>query len=89
MLDSQALNTGIQISKDQVLDISAEVRARNVTAKVESMLDIIKGGDATMELLREIETSPKTAPIMLNKAPTLKKFVLVTSPDSLALAFHA
>ncbi|MCY7389789.1 MAG: fumarylacetoacetate hydrolase family protein [Burkholderiales bacterium] len=68
MLDSQALNTGIQISRDQVLDIAAEVRARSATANVNTMLDIIKGGEATMVLLREIEAHPKTAPIMLNKA---------------------
>ena len=68
MLNSQLLNTGIQISKDEVLDIVAEVGARSATAKVESMLDIINGGEATMLLLREIQANPKTAPIMLNKA---------------------
>ena len=68
LLNAQELCTGIQISKDQVLDIAAEARLRNAPQKVSTMLDIIAGGDATMALLREIEAKPKTAPIMLNKA---------------------
>ena len=68
LLNAQELCTGIQISKDQVLDIAAEARLRNAPQKVSTMLDIIAGGDATMALLREIEANPKTAPIMLNKA---------------------
>ena len=68
LLNAQELCTGIQISKDQVLDIAAEARARSATEKVGTMLDIIAGGDAAMALLREIEAKPKTAPIMLNKA---------------------
>ena len=68
LLNAQELCTGIQISKDQVLDIAAEARLRNTPQKVSTMLDIIAGGDATMALLREIEAKPKTAPIMLNKA---------------------
>ena len=68
LLNSQELKTGIQISKDQVVDIAAETKARGGAQFVTTMLDIIAGGAATMTLLREIEASPKTAPIMLNKA---------------------
>ena len=68
LLESQELKTGIQISKDQVIDIAAEAKARGGAQFVTTMLDIIAGGAATMTLLREIEASPKTAPIMLNKA---------------------
>ena len=68
LLNAQELCTGIQISKDQVLDIVAEARARSATQKVGTMLDIIAGGDITMGLLRDIEAKPKTAPIMLNTA---------------------
>lgn len=68
LLNAQELCTGIQISKDQVLDIVAEARARSAPQKVGTMLDIIAGGDVTMGLLREIEAEPKTAPIMLNTA---------------------
>ena len=68
LLNAQELCTGIQISKDQVLDIAAEARARSAPQKVSTMLDIIAGGDVTMGLLRDIEAKPKTAPIMLNKA---------------------
>ena len=68
LLDSQELKTGIQISKDQVVDIATETKARGGAQFVTTMLDIIAGGAATMTLLREIEASPKTAPIMLNKA---------------------
>ncbi len=68
LLNAQELCTGIQISKDQVLDIVAEARARSAPQKVGTMLDIIAGGDVTMTLLRDIEATPKTAPVMLNKA---------------------
>ena len=68
LLNAQELCTGIQISKDQVLDIAAEARARSAPQKVSTMLDIIAGGDVTMGLLRDIEAKPKTAPIMLNTA---------------------
>ena len=68
LLESQELKTGIQISKDQVIDIAAEAKARGGAQFVTTMLDIIAGGAATMTLLREIEASPKTAPIMLNMA---------------------
>ena len=68
LLNSQQLHTGIQISKDQVLNIAAEASLLGAPQKVGTMLDIIAGGGATMALLREIEASPRTAPIMLNKA---------------------
>ena len=68
LLNTQELKTGIQISKDEVLDVTAEAVARNAAQKLATMLDIIAGGDTTMTLLREIEANPKTAPIMLNKA---------------------
>lgn len=68
LLGTQELKTGIQVGKDQLLDVAAESAARGASHKVASMLDIIAGGDATMDLLREIEAAPKTAPIMLNKA---------------------
>ena len=68
LLNTQELKTGIQISRDEVLDIVAEARLRSATQEVGTMLDIIAGGDVTMGLLRDIETKPKTAPIMLNTA---------------------
>ncbi len=68
LLDTTGLKTGILISKDEVLDIAAEAAARNNTANVNTMLDIIEGGAATMALLREIEAAPKTSPVMLNTA---------------------
>ncbi len=68
ILDTTTLKTGILISHDEVLDIAAEAAARKHTAKVDTMLDIIDGGAATMTLLREIEAAPKTPPIMLNTA---------------------
>ena len=68
LLNTQELKTGIQISRDEVLDIVAEARLRSSTQEVGTMLDIIAGGDVTMGLLRDIEAKPKTAPIMLNTA---------------------
>lgn len=68
LLNSQQLHTGIQISKDQVLNIAAEASLLGAPQKVGSMLDIIAGGADTLVLLRDIEARPKTAPIMLNKA---------------------
>ena len=68
LLNSQQLHTGIQISKDQVLNIAAEASLLGAPQKVGSMLDIIAGGADTLVLLRYIEARPKTAPIMLNKA---------------------
>ena len=65
---TEALKTGILISKDQLLDIAVEVRARNSSAVVGTMLDIIDGGAAVMALLREVEAAPKTEPILLNQA---------------------
>jgi 2-keto-4-pentenoate hydratase/2-oxohepta-3-ene-1,7-dioic acid hydratase in catechol pathway len=68
MLKTSELKTGILISKDQVLDIVAETGARSSVAHVATMLDIIRGGEPTMALLREIVGAPKTDPILLNKA---------------------
>jgi 2-keto-4-pentenoate hydratase/2-oxohepta-3-ene-1,7-dioic acid hydratase in catechol pathway len=68
MLNTTELKTGILISKDQVLDIVAEASLRKSTTNVSTMLDIIRGGEPTMTLLREIIVAPKTVPILLNKA---------------------
>jgi len=62
------LKTGIQISKDEIIDIVAEACARGAKLKVDAMLDIIAGGEPVMGLLRAIEAEPKTAPILLNQA---------------------
>ena len=68
LLNTTLLKTGIQISKDEVLDIVAEATARGSKLWVNTMLEIIAGGEAVMALLRDIEANPKTTPIMLNKA---------------------
>ena len=68
LLNTSELKTGILISKDQVLDIVAETGARGSVIHVATMLDIIRGGEPTMTLLREIVAAPKTDPILLNKA---------------------
>ena len=68
LLNTTLLKTGIQISKDEVLDIVAEATARGSKLWVNTMLEIINGGEAVMTLLRDIEANPKTTPIMLNKA---------------------
>jgi 2-keto-4-pentenoate hydratase/2-oxohepta-3-ene-1,7-dioic acid hydratase in catechol pathway len=68
LLNTNELKTGIQISKDQVLDIVEEACKRGDLTPVTTMLDIIAGGDKTMQLLRAMEAAPRTAPIMLNKA---------------------
>ena len=67
-LNTTELKTGIQTGKDEVLDIAAEAAARASKAKVSTMLDIIAGGDATLALLKQIESAPKTRPIVLNTA---------------------
>ncbi|MBL8523334.1 MAG: fumarylacetoacetate hydrolase family protein [Betaproteobacteria bacterium] len=66
--DTNELKTGILISKDEVIDIAAEAAARGSVLAVATMLDIIDGGAPVMNLLREIEASPKTEAILLNKA---------------------
>jgi len=66
--DTSDLKTGILISKDAVIDITAEAAARSSSLAVATMLDIIDGGEPVMALLREIEAAPKTEPILLNKA---------------------
>ena len=68
LLNTQELKTGIQISRDQVLDIAAEASACGSPLAVGTMLDIIAGGAATLALLRDIEAKPKFDPVMLNKA---------------------
>lgn len=68
LLNTTALRTGIQISRDEVLDIVNEALEIGSSYRVSTMLDIIAGGEVTMNLLREIEAHPKTAPVMLNKA---------------------
>lgn len=68
LLNTSELKTGILISKDQVLDIVAETGARGSVPHVATMLDIIRGGEPTMAILREIVAAPKTDPILLNKA---------------------
>ena len=68
MLNATELKTGILISKDQVLDIVAEASLRKNTESVATMLDIIRGGEPTMALLRDIASDPKTEPILLNRA---------------------
>ena len=68
LLNTTELKTGIQISQDEVLDIAAEANARSAAQKIDTMIDIINGGTGTMALLKEIAASPKTAPVMLNKA---------------------
>jgi len=68
LLDKPGFKTGIQINQYDVLDIAAEAAARSSKLVVSTMLDIISGGDATMALLKDIESAPKTGPITLNKA---------------------
>ncbi len=68
LLDTTALKTGILISRDEVIDIESELCARGATNNVHTMLDIIEGGEATLSLLKEVAASPKTKPILLNKA---------------------
>jgi 2-keto-4-pentenoate hydratase/2-oxohepta-3-ene-1,7-dioic acid hydratase in catechol pathway len=68
LINTTELRTGILIGNDEIIDIVAEASARKSIAKVATMLDIISGGATTMALLKEIESSPKTTPIMLNKA---------------------
>ena len=67
-INTAELKTGIQIDKDEIIDIVAEATARASTLNVGTMLDIIAGGAPVMKLLREIERAPKTAAILLNKA---------------------
>ncbi len=66
--NTSELKTGIQINKDEIIDIVTEARARDSALKVDTMLDIIQGGDAVMGLLRAIEAAPTSAPILLNHA---------------------
>lgn len=67
-LATTELKTGIQISQYDVLDIAREAGLRNSPMPVGTMLDIIRGGEAVLALLREIEQSPRSEPIALNTA---------------------
>ncbi len=67
-INTPLLKTGILISKDEVVDIVDDAKARDSKLWVDTMLKIVSGGDAVMSLLREIEAAPKTQPILLNKA---------------------
>jgi len=68
MLNTTALCTGIWISRDEVIDISAELTAHENASVATSMLDIIDAGPALLDVLRTIEAAPKTEPILLNRA---------------------
>jgi 2-keto-4-pentenoate hydratase/2-oxohepta-3-ene-1,7-dioic acid hydratase in catechol pathway len=68
MLDTHQLRTGIWLSKYEVIDVAAEAAARQSPLHVTTMLDIIDGGAATLALLAEISSAPKTTPILLNSA---------------------
>ena len=75
LINTRELKTGIQTGKDEILDIATEARARDSALQVNTMLDIIAGGDTIMSLLREIESAPKTAPttkIIIPPAPPAK-----------------
>ncbi len=67
-LNTHELKTGILIAKDEVLDIAAEAQARNSNIPVTTMLNLIASGEPAMTLLREIQSAPRTEPILLNKA---------------------
>ncbi|MBL8518048.1 MAG: fumarylacetoacetate hydrolase family protein [Betaproteobacteria bacterium] len=67
-LGSPDLRTGIQINQYDVLDIAREAAARQSALAIATMLDIIRGGEAAMALLREIESAPRTDAVVLNKA---------------------
>ena len=62
------MKTGILITKDSLLDIGAEATARDSKFWLGTMLQIIAGGHAVMDLLHDIEAAPKTDPILLNSA---------------------
>jgi len=68
MLNTTALCTGIWISRDEVIDISAELAACGNASVATSMLDIIDAGPVLLDVLRTIEAAPKTEPILLNRA---------------------
>lgn len=68
MLGTHELRTGIWLSKYEVIDVAAEAAARQSPLNLTTMLDIIDGGAATLALLAEISSAPKTTPILLNSA---------------------
>jgi 2-keto-4-pentenoate hydratase/2-oxohepta-3-ene-1,7-dioic acid hydratase in catechol pathway len=65
-LNTNTLKTGIQLNQYDVVDIVAEACVRGSTLNVTTMLDIIEGGAPVMDLLREMEASPKTSLVTLN-----------------------
>jgi len=68
MLGTHELRTGIWLSKYEVIDVAAEAAAHQSPLNLTTMLDIIDGGAATLALLAEISSAPKTTPILLNSA---------------------
>ena len=62
------MKTGLLIAKDALVDIAAELAARDLKFLVRTMLEVIAGGEGLLGVLREIEASPRTAPILLNVA---------------------
>jgi 2-keto-4-pentenoate hydratase/2-oxohepta-3-ene-1,7-dioic acid hydratase in catechol pathway len=67
-LARETLHTGMLIAKDEILDITAEAKARGSLLAVGTMLDIIEGGEAVRALLDEVAANPRTDGILLNKA---------------------
>ncbi len=61
------LKTGLLVSKDEVVDIVSEACKRGSLLKVSTMLDIVAGGEPVMALLRDIEKTPQTKPILLTQ----------------------
>ena len=68
MLNTTALRTGILVSRDEVIDVNAELAACGNATVAESMLDIIDAGPALLDVLRQAEAAPKTDAILLNRA---------------------
>ena len=68
MLNRHELCTGLWVTKDEVIDLRDEAAARKSSVNVTTMLDIIDGGVKTLDLLAEINSAPKTNPILLNRA---------------------
>ena len=62
------MKTGLLIAKDALVDIAAELAARDSKFLVRTMLEVIAGGEGLLRVLREIEASPRTEPILLNAA---------------------
>jgi 2-keto-4-pentenoate hydratase/2-oxohepta-3-ene-1,7-dioic acid hydratase in catechol pathway len=67
-LGTDELRTGIQLNTYDVIDIVREAGTRQSKLAMGTMLDIIRGGEPAMALLKDIEAAPRTEPIVLNKA---------------------